>query len=1137
MVDLIQISDGNPHIAVSGTPLFADEIRWPFGSGTDVGGNVGFSKDFEAHLVDFNAQFGFNQQPHRFTMTWAIECPDFNVIVDNLPPIGDEVWFNVGQSEFLVRGRLVHTDVTKSSRGFIVATTVEDFRPDLSRISIDTYGLYDINENPDTNVIDVHHWFLTTQDGRDNPRQLRMLRENGATYRQIYDAINAQNSFLGSRIPPPAILQQNLPEDIDAYRFTFRTTPALDAIVKIFTDVSFDLYWNMGEDRLNVINRKQQIDLSLNQIPFSEDDPNNPITPSLKFGQDDGERPTAVQVLGDRMEGVLSNGGQLKSLGGTYDSTVQLDLSEDADWIPGWRNASIFYFGEDGTLKEDSPSDEELSAALKGIEYWTLIKNQNTAQHLGSRLAVQSIDFRDGVQYDVIRASAPSGVGLVPNRGQEGQNWIIEWYNKVRNFAQNHYTRTYVLDNASTLFSQLDRFDILNEAWTGLENRVEGGANYNTGYKVDPTYRWLAPFWNEDANKLRAWAVIERTSAIGGTQAPLWGLDGKGVPTQFEQWNEELERIYVPIEVQKWDRASSKFDSDFVLEAEKAPRGMFIRFPNIMWKTFERNPFLLKFPALQYLDAQFSSDSTNDASTGPADKGVPYSNFIEGINIPVRTFERYGSTKPSAWTAGAGLSTTVRRTRTEVMQRDDLAPWNFEPISTQDSVDQLDSQGIAAANARAVNRSEVTFAEATKVGLPIISFDEYADINGFVKHGISNLSLIKNVSQYWQTRYSAKTHFPQPVKVKPVREETMEDFRFALHRVNERFNKPLPPGPFQAPPIFDPKTEDGKEFLGFPRRESFQIPVVITDIISFVNDNGDGDIAYAGEDARGLKWPAARRLQEIGGLNPNSKIGRNPNAIAVDGFLQKGMQATYFYEDLGDGELNHYFRGGIALSASRIVTSLGIPILIDGIWRMNVEIPATTLSVPVLDSNRTQQVTTEKINLLRVPFSDQNNVDQTLRTGSKVLIGGPGIENGVLKPALNSDNEYEINVLTTANPDQIFILTGGRAGAGTLFASVLQRPNDITGRGAQIQTFSSVGAGTLFEDGLLLGASSGNPGTRYFIDFVGIEFSQITLGDSAMVTQEVEDNADLTEPTVIRLLTYIPKPLFMSTDALGASVG
>ncbi len=1135
--NLENISDGNPYIAVSGAPIFADEIRWPFGSGVNTGGNVGFSEDLDACLIDLNAQFGFNQQPHRFNMTWAVKCPDFDTIVNSLPPIGDEVFFNIGRSEFLIRGRLVHTDITKSSRGYILTTTVEDFRPDLSRISIDTYGLYDVNEAADVNVIDVHHWFLTTQDGQDNPRQLRMLRENGATYSQIYDAINDQNSFLGSRIPTPAVLQQNLPEDIDSYRFTFRTTPALDALVKIFTDVSFDLYWNMGEDELNVVNRKEQIDLSLNEIPFSEDDPNNPITPSLKFGKDEGERPTAVQVLGERMEGVIGNGGVLKSTGGTYDSNIQLDLSEDATWLPGWRNATIFYFGEDGTLKEDVPTDEELSASLKGIEYWTLIKNQNQEQSLESRLAIQSIDFRDGIQYSVIRAATPSGIGLVANRGQDGRSWIIEWYNKIRNFAQNHFTRTYVLDSSSTLFSQLDRFDVVNEAWTSLENQVEGDPNYNTGYKIDPQFRWLSPFWNEDDNKLRSWATINHTDAIGGSAAPLWGLDGKGVPTQFEEWNEEFARIYIPIQVEKWNRSSSKFDSDFILEAQKSPRGMLIRFPNIMWETFERSEFFIKFPALVALDNQFLEDSTDDLPIGPADQGVPYEFFTQGINIAVRTFERYGSTKPSAWTAGSPLSTTVRRTRTEVIQRDDLAPWNFEPISVQSSVDQLDNQGVAAAQARAVNRSEVTFAEATKVGLPIISFDEYA-VDGCAKNGITNLSLSFNASAFWQTRYSAKTHFPQPIKVKPVREETMEDFRFALHRVNQLIAKPLPRGPFQPPPLFDPKTNDGREFVNFPKKESLQIPIIIDEIISFINEQGNADLAYAGEDARGLKWPASRRLQLLGGLNPNSKIGRNPNAICIDGLLQKGMQAVYFYEDLGDGEFNHYFRGGISLTVARIVTSLGVPKVIEGISRMDVEIPATTLSVPVYDSNRTQQVVTDKISLLNVPFSDQQNVDATLNTGSKVLIGGPGVENGaVLKPAKNLSGNFEVDVSEGENKDQTFILTGGRAGAGTLFATITVRPNDITGRGATIETLSSI-AGTTFEDSVLTGASEGVPGTRFFVDFVGIEFSQITLGDTAMVTQEVEENEDPeNNPVVIRLLTYIPKPLFMSTDALGGSVG
>lgn len=1135
--ELTQISDGNPYIEVSGLPTFADEIRWPFGSGVDVDGNVGFDQDLDARLADMNAQFGFNQQPHRFTMTWIPVCYDFEGT--SLPAIGGEVDFNIGT--FRVRGRIVHADKQKSTQGLKVTISVEDFRRDLNRVVIDTYGLYDVQEEPDVNVVDVHHWFLTEQNGQDNPRALRMLREHGATYRQIYNSVISQNAFISNQIPSPDDLEKNL-GDISTYRFSFRTTPLLDALVKIFSDASFDLYWNMGADKINIVNRKDQIDISLDDVPFREANPAAPTTISLKFGNDEPERPTAVQVLGDRMEGVISNGGRLSTNAGTYDSTVALNLNPaGARFVPGWRNASIFYFGEDGTLLEDSPSDAELTAALKGIEFWAEKKVSSPTQHIDSRITETAIDPNTGQQVPIVSPVSASGAGLIQNRGQEGRSWIIEWYNKVRNFAQNHYTRTYVLDSSSTLFSQLDRFDVLDAAWCGLENQVAGGA-YNQGYKIDPQFRWLAPFWDEEQNKLRAWAVIQKTAAQGGSKAPLWGQDGKGVPTQFEQWNEEQSYVYVPIEVKKWVRASSKFDSDFVLEAEKSPKGMLIRFPNTMWRTFEEEPTLTKLPKVGYLRRRFTQETPNDATIDPATEGRHYDEFSTGINIPVKVYERYGNTKPAEWTAGFGLdNVSIKRIKTEVLQKDELAPWNFEPHDDKSSVTLLDQEGQAVATGRVVNRSQATFIESTKVGLPEITFDEYANPDGEVQHGVTSISVTKNVSSYWQSRYSAKTHFPQPVKSKPVPNEVMEDFRFALHRINERFNRPRTPDPIQPPEIFDPKTEDEfGSYIQKPTKEAFKIPVIITTLLNVTDTGGNPDVAYAGEDKNSVVWPVTERQGIKSSISSTSKLGLNRYAFAIDGFLQKGMQATYNYEDQDDGSFVHYFTGGVQLREARMVTALGSPFQdSNGDFRIDVEIEEDTIEVQIPNSDpaefRTE--TLEPITVYNVLFSDQNNVDNTLQEGDRILMSGAGQENGnVVKPQYDG-NMYSLDAGAGRAKDKLFILTSGRAGAGALFATVLAKPNTSTGRGGEIQTVSQLG-GTRFSDGTVIGASQGNAGTQYFNDFVGIEFGHVAIGDPCIVVQEAEDATDLAEgePRVIRNICFILKPLFMSTDAFGASV-
>jgi hypothetical protein len=1134
-IPLDDISDGNPYIEVSGLPTFADEYRWPYGSGRDIDGNVGFSRDLDARLSDLTAQFGFNQQPHRFTMTWVPVC--FNFEGTELPDIGEEVDFNVGS--FRIRGRIVHADKTKSAQGLKVTTTVEDYRTDLNRLVLDTYGLYDEEEEPEANIIDVHHWFLKNQGGLANPRDLRMLREHGATYKQIYNAILEANSSVATQLPSPGVLSENL-GDLSTYRFSFRTTPLLDAITKILSDAAFDMYYHMGSNTLNVVNRQKQIDIDINDVPFKEDDPNNPTTISLKLGHDEPERPTAVQVLGDRMEGVISNGGKLGTTDGVYGGRCGLGLPGGAEWKPAWRGATIYYFGEDGTIQQDKPTDGELAAALKGIEFWAEKKSGSQTEHIDSRLSEQGIDPISGRQVPVVSPVSASGAGLIQNRGQDGRSWIIEWYNRVRNFAQNHYTRTYSLTGASALYGELDRFDVVDEAWCGLENQSGGG--FNQGYSIQGDYRWLAPFWNHDENKMRAWAVIDKQPTTGGSKSPLWGQDGKGVPTQFAQWNEDESYVFVPIEVKKWNRAASKFSSDWILKCEQSANGMYIRFPNMMWRSFEENEALVKLPKVRYMRAKFTTETSNDSTIDPATEGRFYEEFRSGINIPVKMYKRYGNTCPSKWSAGYGLDGgNISRMRAEVIQRDDLAPWNFEPHDDKDSLDLMDSEGKAVARGRVVNRSQSTFIEATKVGLPTITFDGYSDPTGEVKHGITNISVTKNASSYWQTRYSAKTHFPQPVKAKPVPNEVMEDFRFALHRFNEKFNRPPKPQPFQPPTIFDPKTEDDfSEFITKPSKESFKVPVIIEQIFNVTTSVGDPDVAYAGEDGKNILWPVTARAGIGQSLSPTSKLGANQYAFCIDGFLQRGMQATYNYEDQDDGSFVHYFTGGVQLREARMVVCQDSPFQDEeGDWRINVQVAADTLQIQVPNSDPVEyrEVTLEPIEVYNVIFSDQNNVDQTLQRGDKVLMSGAGQENGnVVKPRFTG-TQYIIDMSIPPQKDKIFILTSGRAGAGALFATVLTKPNATTGRDSKIQTVSQLG-GTNFTDGLIVGAGENNPGTRYYNDFVGVEYGHVAIGDPCIVVQEAEDTSELGEgePRVIRNICFVLKPLFMSTDAFGSTV-
>lgn len=1130
---------GDPYIRASGTPLFSVPIVWPFGSGVTVGGNLGFSENVDALLTSLNAQFGFNQQPHRFTLTWANRCFDDDA-VPNI--IGDPVDFLIG--DFRIRGRVTHVDLSTGNNGRYLQTSIEDVRKDISRVVIDTYGLFDERQSPASianNVIDVHHCELTKGINR-SPKELRLLREHGASWLQIRDAIINAGGNLYTALPDDKFIYQRLGQDkISSYRWAFRTTPLLDALVKIFTDLAYDLYWSMDEQRLKVVDRQERIAIGVSKIPGINIGDN---ISQLKLGSDQGERPTSVQIFGGKMEGVIGGGapsGGFTVNGGTFPASaaVQLDINDNYIFKPAWQGASVFYFGADGQIQEDNPTDDELSAALKGIEWWAQKKANVTGlnQAIASRIDDFIIYPRNGIVFPNLAGHSASGVGLLPNRGSTEDKWVVEWYNRVRNFAQNNYTRTYYLAQ-SDLFDELDRFDVVDQAWCGLENEIDGTV-FNTGYKIKDTYKHLAPFWNEDSNKLRAWMFINGR--------PLWGIDGKAPAAQFPDWSEDGDiGVYVPIEVEKWNRASNRLNSNYsLLPAQKEDRGLIIRLPNMCWEKFDTDSDVAKLKIPQYLKGKFDTETTFDMTIDPLTKGIPFEQFTEGVNIPIVIYERYGSQKPFQWAVG---SQVVGFSRAEVQQRDELVPWNFEPQGTKNTVQLLNLEGSGVALGRVVDRGVVDFLEATAVGLPLVTFDNYGDDDGIASHGITNLSLTKGAEDWWMTRYSAKTHFPQPIQVKPVPEEVMEDFRFALHRINERFNRPPRPLPFIPPQIFDPKTDDGKEYLEFPKRENLEILVTITAIIPITLSNGINDIAYAGEDDKGVTWPAAYRAGIVGTLNPASKLARFQNAFAVDGFFQKGMQATYHYEELDNGDVVHYFTGGIALSQARVVKALSSPQLINGVWRMDVEIPQEVFqkTVPGTNPPEYSPVTLEAIEVLGARFTDNNNVDTTLSVNSEIMLSGTGNENGnMLKPVFNEvKQKYEINVGDNApdnQKDKLSILSSSRSSATVQFATVDTKPDLTTGRGGKIQTISSISGGTLFEDQKIIGAINGNPGTQYFVDFVGVEYNQISIGDPCIIIQEVtpppeDPDVAAVTPTKIRLLTYINKPLFMATDAFGQGI-
>ena len=1106
----------NQYICVSGNPTH-EELRIDFPSGI-------FNVPLQAELASINATFGFNQNPHRFELEYIPE--NFNDTV--LPPIGSGVQFTVGPN-FLVQGRITHADFNQSANGNVISISVEDIRIDLSDVYIDTFGVYGTTDTPTKNVVDIRYWYLknfaeTRVFGRNRiVKDLRLLDQHGASYKQIYDAIKYFEEQVGTindiinKIPHPDIVESQLPFDPDGYRWQFRTQPLLDVLVRILGDVSFDFYWNMSEQKVNVINRKFSVNIDKDNIPI----PNDPAAvTNIRYGNDRGERATTVVLYGAKMEGLIGSVGKLKSQSGAYGisssgtghdlydlgitpfaskgGTIAVGTATFPDssplFVPGWRGAQVKYYGPDGSLRIDKPTDRELKAALKGIEYWTLEKN------LDNRIDAATIDPGIGTTQNQAQIISQSGLGLIDNRGQPGRSWVLEWYNRIRNFAQNHFARTYILHKNTSLYDELDNIDILPAAWCNIENLVEGGT-FEDDYKVQTKYRFLSVFWDHDNNKMRPWADFKLRfgfkNDIRYLVGPKWGPDGKGIPGQWEQWNEDQRNQYVPIEVKKWNRKEDIFDERFLQPKFDDEKGLMIRLPNTCWESYdeENDTKLLRKPILAFFSKGFVAKTQVDIITDPLALGSPYET-ISNVALPVQVDRRYGFGWPSPWASGTGISF-------ELDIREDLAPWEFQPRGFNNSWELMQEEAKSSLASRVVNRDYVTFAEISKLGLPIIGFDNFADQSqtdngyGIVSHGITNINVTKN-QDWWQTKYSVKSHFPQFVKIKPVQDEIRENFDFVIRRLEDRI-----PGPnvavFQPPVIFNPETPRETRLFQDTTRQSLSIPVTINQVLG----RDEGNEYYVGKDDRGTTWPSMFRSGLV--FSSDSQFFQQRKARATDGFLQVGMRAIYHFEEQEDGSFVHYFTGGFSLSAGRIIELTESPKLVEGVWRANIR----TIEETVTDIEG-NPVVIEPFEVFNVPFLNQSSVDTSLVSGDKLFMGGNGNDNQ-LQPDIDvavDPNKDKLHLVNTSVPSTVD------------FAVVTTRPDTTTGLGGAI--ISSVSGDTI-TDGAVIG------GKTFNVRFVGVENDQVAVGDPCITIQGRDPESE----SQTRVYCFIMKALFAPFSAAG----
>ena len=920
-------------------------------------------RDLEAALIQINATFGFNTTPHTFNTTWVPTRDDpkaFHGASGQAPAPGSIIGFTVG--EFLASGEITHSEYSANSQGSIIQVNIRDNRRCLDAIKLITE---DLGNNPGSGSVSVARGVRITKgftdiDGNVSEplfREYRKVLEQGCTYPQILDAIQlaideGEVLFDLDKIPSKTDLEANLGGDASAIRFNFDGTPLTEALTRILEATAYDWYWSMSEQKVRLVNRKVAFDLREDELLSIVADLGSASgleqTVSLQYGDDLVTQPRRVRLLGAHQEGWLNS-----PLLGGIDGVPAPESG--VVFQPAWPNFSVQFTDAVGILRGYKPSDLELQAALKGIEHWTYFKKyQTNAANISltspgfgqpidaGSIAAQHPDFES--RYDPAQPIAALGgnesgqIRLINNRRDANQNWVLNFYNRVRDHAARFFGRAYIasgiLANAAS-----GAFKLANAAWGNIENQVEGQSILVEGssglfvnnYEINRDLSPLSPFKGTD-DKISAYCVLP-----SGT---VYGPEGEDAPAGFGQWTEDYNigntpadsgrRVrtgehYIPITLTEVGQLT--IDPRDPLRAfEEYPEGTLLaEIPIIAGTGLSEN---FTFRNLVTL-AEDALESTGSGITDFVDPGIlidPYT-ALGGIAIPVEFTERYGMSFPQTWVSGE-LATPCD---SEVVVIDDqFGPWNFPPQGRTTSVQLMEDRAFRRLQGLIAPAANSQFSAIELVGLPKISFDSFSnsspDASGVIgvrNHGITEVNFTLGTAGI-RSNYRIASFFAEFGKDAPLGERQRSILNGIITPIDFDLASPLAPGTRSRPRPQPPS------IIGAPRGKGETIRKATIDEVNFAltfsntPDAGTQE-RYRGVTAQDYTVPA----KSPGSSDPNFEtgVGRG-GAVCVDGFLNIGDEALYHVNELrlpGQGrEIQRYWTGGRPFSNGTVVFVSGV---------------------------------------------------------------------------------------------------------------------------------------------------------------------------------------------------------------------
>lgn len=957
----IIVSDG---IVVSGVGVPLNGIEWPSGQldPSQPGSQLC------AFLSSINAAFGFDLTPHSIQTEW-VPCGDsssFHGASGQLPNIGTSLELFVG--DFFFRGSVTHSDYTSSPQGTIVRINFEDDRRTLRRVKIHTE---DIGESGPSGVVSVARAYrilnglndVSSNPNDPNIKEYRRILQFGGTYSQIRQAVDlhfneGRCSIPASELPTVEQIESNIGGTVEAIRFQLNLTPLDEAISRILTDTGYDWYWNMDAQQINLINRKVSFDLTEPQLldlvsEFGSASGLNE-TKQIGFGQDVVPDATRFRVIGGHQNGFI-NSNLLSPIDGldTFGLDGQVDINtKDEDinvvFVPAWPNLSVGFFDADGFYRTYTPTEKELQLALAGIEQWCYFKIYQTTPTDASpspgyglpaddgSIAAQDPTFQSRLDPSMPLAglatgAAESGLRIIANRRDEEQNWVLAFYNRVRDHAARHYGRSYV--NEGLLFNDASGlFRLIDAAWCNVENQVEGFALSSSGvvvsggsgvfvedYEINQDLGPISPFITDDF-RVRAYCRLP-----AGT---VYGPQGDSNPASFGNWTEDAPPFnpngngdhYIPVTLSVVGNRVINPRSDDLYAFEAYPEGtLFCQLP------INAGPSggVVSDNTISQLSTLLTTN-TKLTGSGLVDLINPavvlnVYDSLSGVAIPVEARSRYGQGYPSEFVLG-----DLHYERDEDVQLDDqFVPWAFSPQGNQTSLQIMTDRAIRRVEGNIVPLSTSRYADFQQVGLPLLSFDAFAEqgigasgLYGEISHGVSEINISFGIDGF-VTRYKVQSYFPNFGREAPLGERVRALLNGILNPIDftdlnllnplpeAAVDSLLPDDPFIPPLFFDV--------------EQRAVRVTITEVnnvftLSSVAGTEEPE-RYRGEDQNRYNKPP----NAFGSSNQDFQEG----AVCIDGFLNIGDEALYHTDEFeipGGNTVLRYFTQGRPFGNGTIVT-------------------------------------------------------------------------------------------------------------------------------------------------------------------------------------------------------------------------